>query len=232
MKPNEYIRDLFDEHDKIALVLIPRGEDGKTQQRIWTAGKASSDAVQRWLRHSNAHGSDIYVSMNPLHPEARRRSQGRRRRSPPRLPRPRPGRLEEAREGAQGRLRPQAPHAVLHRQLVEEPLSGDLERQARLALERRRRNAHARAGEGVRRGSGRDGRFTGLAAARIQASRAGRLDQDERHRPGAGAPRTVAAAAVSGAHAGSAGDRPLAWSGYPLRAQRQGRLGLHRDVEQ
>ena len=73
MKPAEYINDLFDENDKIALVLISRSEDGKTQQRIWTAAKAASDPVQRWLRHSNAHGSDIYVSMNPLHPEARRR---------------------------------------------------------------------------------------------------------------------------------------------------------------
>ena len=73
MKPVEYIKDLFDEDDKIALVLISRSEDGKTQQRIWTAAKAASDPVQRWLRHSNAHGSDIYVSMNPLHPEARRR---------------------------------------------------------------------------------------------------------------------------------------------------------------
>ncbi len=73
MKPGEYIEDLFDKDDKIALVLISRREDGKTQQRIWTAEKAASDPVQRWLRHSNAHGSDIYVSMNPLHPGARQR---------------------------------------------------------------------------------------------------------------------------------------------------------------
>ena len=73
MKPDAYIQELFHEDDKIALVLISREADGKTQQRVWTAAKASSEKVQRWLRHSNARGSDIYVSMNPLRPEARRR---------------------------------------------------------------------------------------------------------------------------------------------------------------
>ena len=73
MKPSEYIQNLFDPDDRIAVVLIPRTEGAKTQQRIWTAAKAASDKVQRWLRHSNAQGSDIYVSMNPLHPKARGR---------------------------------------------------------------------------------------------------------------------------------------------------------------
>ena len=73
MKPDEYIQDLFDDSDRIALVLISREEDGKTQQRIWTAAKAASEKVQSWLRHSNAHGADIYVSMNPLRPQARSR---------------------------------------------------------------------------------------------------------------------------------------------------------------
>ena len=73
MSPSEYIQDLFDENDKIALVLIPRTGSARTQQRIWTAGKAASEKVQGWLRHANAQGADIYVSMNPLHPTARRR---------------------------------------------------------------------------------------------------------------------------------------------------------------
>ena len=73
MKPEEYIQALFDPEDRIALVLIPRTEGGKTQQRVWTAAKAASEKVQRWLRHSNAQGSDIYVSMNPLHRQARQR---------------------------------------------------------------------------------------------------------------------------------------------------------------
>lgn len=73
MKPEEYIQALFDPEDRIAVVLIPRREGAKTQQRIWTAAKAASEKVQRWLRHSNAQGSDIYVSMNPLRRQARQR---------------------------------------------------------------------------------------------------------------------------------------------------------------
>lgn len=73
MKPDEYIQDLFDPEDRIAVVLVPRTEGGKTQQRVWTAAKAASEKVQRWLRHSNAQGFDIYVSMNPLHRQARQR---------------------------------------------------------------------------------------------------------------------------------------------------------------
>ena len=73
MKPEVYIEDMYDPNDRIALVLVPRQEGAKTQQRIWTAAKAVSEPVQRWLRYNNAQGNDIYVSMNPLSPEARRR---------------------------------------------------------------------------------------------------------------------------------------------------------------
>ena len=73
MKPEAYIRQLFDPEEKIALVLIPRTDGARTKQRVWTAGKAASEKVQRWLRHSNAQGFDIYVSMNPLHAQARQR---------------------------------------------------------------------------------------------------------------------------------------------------------------
>ena len=73
MKPEEYIEDMYDPTDRIALVLVPRTEGAKTQQRIWTAEKAASEPVQRWLRYNNAHNFDIYVSMNPLKAEARGR---------------------------------------------------------------------------------------------------------------------------------------------------------------
>ena len=73
MKPEVYIEDMYEPNDRIALVLVPRTEGAKTQQRIWTAEKAASEPVQRWLRYNNAQGNDIYVSMNPLSPEARGR---------------------------------------------------------------------------------------------------------------------------------------------------------------
>ena len=40
MKPEVYIEDMYDPNDRIALVLVPRTEGAKTQQRIWTAEKA------------------------------------------------------------------------------------------------------------------------------------------------------------------------------------------------
>lgn len=73
MKPAAYIRDLFEEDERVAMVLISRNSEGRTQQRIWSASQAASDSVQRWLRRENAQGSDIYLSMNPLDPEARKR---------------------------------------------------------------------------------------------------------------------------------------------------------------
>ena len=73
MKPADYIRDLYDEDEKVALVLVSRSPQGRTQQRIWSASQAASASVQRWLRRENAQGSDIYLSMNPLEPEARKR---------------------------------------------------------------------------------------------------------------------------------------------------------------
>ncbi len=73
MKPAEYIGDLFEPDERIAVVLVSRERDGKTKQRIWSARTAASEKVQRWLKHENAHGSDIYVSMNPLRAGARSR---------------------------------------------------------------------------------------------------------------------------------------------------------------
>ena len=73
MKAAEYIEDMFHADDLIALVLISRKEEAKTQQRIWTAKKAASQQVQKWLKYENARGSDIYVSMNPLRPGSRTR---------------------------------------------------------------------------------------------------------------------------------------------------------------
>ncbi len=68
MKPHDFINDMFNPDDLVALVLVSRNSDKKTQQRIWNAKRASSEQIQKWLRYSNSHGYDIYIGMNPLQP--------------------------------------------------------------------------------------------------------------------------------------------------------------------
>ena len=74
MKPVDFITDMYLPDDLVALVLVSRVEENKTQQRIWNASKAASDEVMRWLKWSNANGYDIYIGMNPLQPGSRSRT--------------------------------------------------------------------------------------------------------------------------------------------------------------
>ena len=74
MKPTDFIDDMYRPDDLVALVLVSRDEETKTQQRIWNAKKASSRQVMKWLRFSNSHGYDIYIGMNPLQPGSRTRN--------------------------------------------------------------------------------------------------------------------------------------------------------------
>ena len=74
MKPVDFITDMYLPDDLVALVLVSRDEEEKTQQRIWSAKKAASREVQKWLKYSNAHGYDIYIGMNPLQPGSRTRN--------------------------------------------------------------------------------------------------------------------------------------------------------------
>ncbi len=63
----DYIRDNFQPDDRLAVVIKNRQE---VIQRIATAAKIASEPYQAWLRFHNAHGADIYISMNTLKPEA------------------------------------------------------------------------------------------------------------------------------------------------------------------
>ena len=74
MKPVDFITDMYLPDDLVALVLVSRDEQAKTQQRIWNAKKAASEEVQKWLKYSNARGYDIYIGMNPLQPGSRSRN--------------------------------------------------------------------------------------------------------------------------------------------------------------
>jgi RepB DNA-primase from phage plasmid len=66
---SEYILDNFEAADRIAMLVLNR-DFGETIQRITSREKAASPEFQAWLRHKNANGSDIYIGMNPLKPDA------------------------------------------------------------------------------------------------------------------------------------------------------------------
>jgi hypothetical protein len=68
-----YIQENFEALDWLA-VLVRNRETGDTVQRIATAQRIASPDFQSWLRHKNAHGSDIYLSLNTLKEHARGRT--------------------------------------------------------------------------------------------------------------------------------------------------------------
>lgn len=69
----DFIKQNYRPDDRIALVIRNRHED-YTLQRLLSAQDAASPRVQRFLRYENAHGSDIYISMNTLKSEAKGRT--------------------------------------------------------------------------------------------------------------------------------------------------------------
>lgn len=73
LEPRQYILDAFDPSNRIALLALNR-DLRETVQRITRAEKAASPEFQAWLRHKNANGSDIYIGMNPLKPDAATRT--------------------------------------------------------------------------------------------------------------------------------------------------------------
>ena len=70
-----YIQENFETDDWLAVVIRNRA-DGHTVQKITTAQQIASPEFQAWLRHKNAQGSDIYLSLNPLKENARTRTKG------------------------------------------------------------------------------------------------------------------------------------------------------------
>lgn len=69
LTPDQYINANYEASDRLAVVVLNRNH-AETVQRIATAEAIASDRFQAWLRHKNAHGSDIYVSQNVLNENA------------------------------------------------------------------------------------------------------------------------------------------------------------------
>ena len=68
-----FIRALYSPDQHVAVLAVERGDGRGVQQRITLADAASSGRFQRWLRHLNARGHDIFVGMNPMEPGTRGR---------------------------------------------------------------------------------------------------------------------------------------------------------------
>jgi hypothetical protein len=79
---SDYIKENFEPRDRIALLILNR-ESGESMQRITSAEKASSPEFQAWLCHRNAIGDEIYIGMNPLKPDAAKRSVWRKHTTDP-----------------------------------------------------------------------------------------------------------------------------------------------------
>ncbi len=71
--PAQYIRDNFEPSDRLAVILLnKRSED--VIQRLAAAERIAREDFQAWLRFQNAHGYEVYLSMNALTPATRGRT--------------------------------------------------------------------------------------------------------------------------------------------------------------
>ncbi len=68
----DYIRDNFAPQDRLAIVI--KFQQHGLVQRIATAEKLAMPRFQAWLRRANAHGGDVYISVNALKPESTSRT--------------------------------------------------------------------------------------------------------------------------------------------------------------
>ncbi|MEQ1574281.1 MAG: DNA-primase RepB domain-containing protein [Vicinamibacterales bacterium] len=66
-EPIRFLRVAFDSDDWVA-VFLKTYRTGETAQRVVPLATAASDRFQAWLRHRNAAGWNVYVSVNAVHP--------------------------------------------------------------------------------------------------------------------------------------------------------------------
>lgn len=76
-----FLRALYGDTDRVAVLAVDRkppadAERDRVYQRIAPASHLRADRFQRWLRHLNAQGYDIFVGMNPIRPGTKGREKG------------------------------------------------------------------------------------------------------------------------------------------------------------
>jgi len=68
-----YLNSMFDRGDRVAILAIPRADpDARVEQRFAPA-RVAGGRIQAWLRHLNAERYDIYLGVNPVREDSRRR---------------------------------------------------------------------------------------------------------------------------------------------------------------
>lgn len=67
--PSRWLRENYNRDDRLAVVRIQR-DTGEVKQSTATAEQIATPKYQAHLRAANAHGADVYVSMNTIRPEA------------------------------------------------------------------------------------------------------------------------------------------------------------------
>jgi hypothetical protein len=68
-----YITENFAQDDWLA-IFVRNSETGDAVQRVSPAQRIASSEYQRWLRYMNAHGSDVYMSLNTFRDHAQGRT--------------------------------------------------------------------------------------------------------------------------------------------------------------
>jgi len=71
--PSRYIAANYEPSDRLAVVLINR-ETGTIKHEFGSAEFLASPRYQAHLRAANAHGADVYLTVNALKPDANRRT--------------------------------------------------------------------------------------------------------------------------------------------------------------
>lgn len=69
----EYVRESFQPTDWLAVLVLNR-ETGETIHRMSSAQSIAGPDFQAWLRHKNAQGSDIYLSLNTFNDRTQNRT--------------------------------------------------------------------------------------------------------------------------------------------------------------
>ena len=69
----EFLAQWFDVEDTFAMVLR-HADRSRTRQRIVRQGDLFKSNYLGWLAHENAHGANVYFSVNSLLPDAKKRT--------------------------------------------------------------------------------------------------------------------------------------------------------------
>ncbi len=71
-----FLNSMFDRGDRVAILAIPRGGDSTDVQQRFKPAHVAAGKIQAWLRHLNAERYDIYLGVNPVRENSRRREKG------------------------------------------------------------------------------------------------------------------------------------------------------------